>query len=86
MRRQDESEELIQASSAELLANRTMFVLNHRLSTVMRADVIVVVEVGRIVERGTHIELMTAGGLYNHMVLRQADLTAVDWPASATPP
>ena len=66
-----ESEELIQASLTDLLANRTTFVIAHRLSTVTRADVILAMDGGRIVERGTHTELMAAGGLYNQMVLRQ---------------
>ena len=68
-----ESEQLIQASMAELLAGRTTFVIAHRLSTVRRANLILLMEDGRIVERGTHEELMTARGLYYEMVLRQAE-------------
>jgi ATP-binding cassette subfamily B protein/subfamily B ATP-binding cassette protein MsbA len=66
-----ESEELIQASMATLLAGRTTFVIAHRLSTVRRADLILVMEDGRIVERGTHAALMAAGGPYHEMVQRQ---------------
>jgi ABC-type multidrug transport system fused ATPase/permease subunit len=68
-----ESEQLIQASMAALLAGRTTFVIAHRLSTVRRADLILLLEDGRIVERGTHDELMTARGIYYDMVLRQAE-------------
>jgi ATP-binding cassette subfamily B protein/subfamily B ATP-binding cassette protein MsbA len=66
-----ESEQLIQASMATLLAGRTTFVIAHRLSTIRRADLILLMEDGRIIERGTHQELMSAGGVYNEMVLRQ---------------
>jgi ATP-binding cassette subfamily B protein/subfamily B ATP-binding cassette protein MsbA len=68
-----ESEQLIQASMAELLAGRTTFVIAHRLSTVRRANLILLMEDGRIIERGTHEELMTARGMYYEMVLRQAE-------------
>jgi ATP-binding cassette subfamily B protein/subfamily B ATP-binding cassette protein MsbA len=66
-----ESEQLIQASMATLLAGRTTFVIAHRLSTVRRADLILLMDDGRVVERGTHEELMAARGLYHGMVLRQ---------------
>ena len=66
-----ESEQLIQASMATLLAGRTTFVIAHRLSTIRRADLILLMEDGRIIERGTHHELMAAGGVYAEMVLRQ---------------
>ncbi|HSC25852.1 MAG TPA: ABC transporter ATP-binding protein [Vicinamibacterales bacterium] len=66
-----ESEQLIQAAMATLLAGRTTFVIAHRLSTVRRADLILLMEDGRIVERGTHDELMSARSLYHGMVLRQ---------------
>lgn len=68
-----ESEQLIQASMAELLAGRTTFVIAHRLSTVRRADLILLLDDGRIVERGTHESLMAARGKYWGMVMRQAD-------------
>jgi len=66
-----ESEQLIQASMATLLAGRTTFVIAHRLSTIRRADLILLMEDGRVVERGTHQELMAAQGLYHEMVVRQ---------------
>jgi ATP-binding cassette subfamily B protein/subfamily B ATP-binding cassette protein MsbA len=71
-----ESEQLIQASMAGLLAGRTTFVIAHRLSTVRRANVILLLEDGRILERGTHEELMTARGAYHEMVMRQAEASA----------
>jgi ATP-binding cassette, subfamily B, bacterial len=66
-----ESEQLIQASMAALLAGRTTFVIAHRLSTIRRADLILLMDEGRIVERGTHDELMSARGGYHAMVVRQ---------------
>jgi len=66
-----ESEQLIQASMAALLAGRTTFVIAHRLSTVRRADLILLMEDGRVTERGTHDELMSARGAYYEMVMRQ---------------
>jgi ATP-binding cassette subfamily B protein/subfamily B ATP-binding cassette protein MsbA len=68
-----ESEQLIQASMASLLADRTTFVIAHRLSTIRRADLILLMEDGRIIERGTHEELMDARGTYYEMVLRQME-------------
>lgn len=68
-----ESEQLIQASMATLLAGRTTFVIAHRLSTIRRADLILLMEDGRIVERGTHAELMNVRGRYHEMVLRQME-------------
>jgi ATP-binding cassette subfamily B protein len=73
-----ESEQLIQASMASLLAGRTTFVIAHRLSTVRRADLILLLEDGRIVERGTHETLMTAQGLYHDMVIRQMEAQRED--------
>ena len=66
-----ESEQLIQASMATLLAGRTTFMIAHRLSTIRRADLILLMEDGRIIERGTHEGLMARRGVYHAMVLRQ---------------
>src|SRR5690606_2200162 len=63
-----ESERLIQESLGTLLADRTSFVIAHRLSTIMHADRIVVMEAGRIVESGTHDELMQTSGQYRRMI------------------
>jgi ATP-binding cassette subfamily B protein/subfamily B ATP-binding cassette protein MsbA len=71
-----ESEQLIQESMAELLAGRTTFVIAHRLSTIRRADLILLLEEGRVIERGTHEELMRARGAYYGMVLRQTETNA----------
>lgn len=69
-----ESEALIQQGLAELLKGRTTFVIAHRLSTIRRADQILVVEGGLVVERGRHEELMATGGRYAEMVTRQAGI------------
>jgi ABC-type multidrug transport system fused ATPase/permease subunit len=66
-----ESEQLIQAAMATLLAERTTFVIAHRLSTIRRANLILLMDQGRVVERGTHVELMARRGLYHDMVVRQ---------------
>jgi ATP-binding cassette, subfamily B, bacterial len=58
------TERLIQEALRKLLANRTSFVIAHRLSTVRHADQILVLERGRIVERGNHVALLASGGLY----------------------
>jgi ATP-binding cassette, subfamily B, bacterial len=66
-----ESERLVQAALAETLRGRTSLVIAHRLSTVVDADLIVVLDHGRIVEQGTHLELLSASGLYAELARTQ---------------
>jgi ATP-binding cassette subfamily B protein len=70
-----DSEQLIQQSLATLMRDRTSFVIAHRLSTISRADVIVVIEDGRISQTGTHAALMFKGGKYRAMVEQQIHMT-----------
>ena len=67
------SERLIQQALTTLMASRTTFVIAHRLSTIAHADAIAVLDHGRLVELGTHEELMAAGGTYRDMVLLQTE-------------
>jgi len=69
-----QTEKLIQAALDALMKGRTTFVIAHRLSTVRRADMILVMDKGQIVERGTHAELLGRGGLYKEI----HDLQLVD--------
>lgn len=73
-----ESEQLIQAALTDLLAGRTTFVIAHRLSTIRRADLILLLEDGRVIERGTHEELMATQGIYHGMVVRQMESQRVE--------
>jgi ATP-binding cassette subfamily B protein len=61
------TEQLIQRSLEKLLAGRTTFIVAHRLSTIMKADLILVIDQGKIIERGTHRSLVQAGGKYAHL-------------------
>jgi ATP-binding cassette subfamily B protein len=69
-----QTEKLIQAALDTLMEGRTTFVIAHRLSTVRRADLILVMDQGRIVEHGTHAELLARGGLYKEIY----DLQLID--------
>ena len=61
------TEQIVQRSLERLLAGRTTFIVAHRLSTILRAGCILVIEQGRIIERGTHQELRRAGGTYTRL-------------------
>jgi ATP-binding cassette, subfamily B, bacterial MsbA len=85
-----ESERLIQAALETLMVNRTTLVIAHRLSTVQHANQIIVLDDGKIVERGKHSELMRKDGVYRKLVRMQFGMTkgkkakAVSKPAKAT--
>jgi ATP-binding cassette subfamily B protein len=68
-----ESERLVQQALETAMRGRTTIVIAHRLSTVQRADAIVVMDHGRVIERGTHAELMARGGLYARLASLQFD-------------
>ncbi|WP_223180819.1 ABC transporter ATP-binding protein [Streptomyces griseicoloratus] len=80
-----ESEALIQRALKTALAGRTSVVIAHRLSTIRDADQILVVEAGRITERGTHEELLEAGGLYADLYRTQFAHQAPDSMSAAVP-
>jgi subfamily B ATP-binding cassette protein MsbA len=65
------SEALVQEALDQLMRGRTTIVIAHRLSTILSADRILVMKTGRIVESGTHAELLEKGGLYAHLYERQ---------------
>ena len=71
-----ESERLVQEAVDRLLEGRTVFVIAHRLSTIVHADQILVLDKGEIVERGTHAELVAAGGAYHRLYTLQFGSTA----------
>ena len=68
-----ESERMVQAALESAMKDRTTLVIAHRLATVQRADRIVVMEAGEIVETGTHTQLVAAGGLYARLAALQFD-------------
>lgn len=67
-----ESEKFVQVALENMMQNRTSIVIAHRLSTIQKADVIVVMQKGRIVEQGTHDELISHNGTYNKLVTMQS--------------
>ena len=71
-----ESEAMIQEGLSYLMRGRTTFVIAHRLSTIRRADQILVVEAGHIIERGTHEQLYAAGGRYYELYTKQHGVAA----------
>ncbi len=70
------TEALVQSAIARLLQGRTSFVIAHRLSTVTRADQVLVIQQGQIVERGTHDELIASGGAYANLYALQLGATS----------
>jgi ABC-type multidrug transport system fused ATPase/permease subunit len=65
------TEALIQDAMQELMSGRTSLVIAHRLATVQRADMLLVIDGGRIVERGAHEELLALNGVYTHLYQTQ---------------
>ncbi len=80
------SEAAVQEALAEALEGRTAVVIAHRLSTVRAADLILVIEEGRVAERGTHSELLAAGGRYEELYRTQFDPAAADGAQPETVP
>ena len=81
-----QSERLIQSALAPLMAGRTTFAIAHRLSTILAADLILVLERGRIVERGTHAALLEASGAYAALYAAQFDEAEAPAEDEAMPP
>jgi subfamily B ATP-binding cassette protein MsbA len=73
-----ESEHLVQQAIEELIHDRTVLVIAHRLSTIRRADKILVLENGRVVERGTHGQLLATGGVYQRLYRMQFEETGAE--------
>jgi subfamily B ATP-binding cassette protein MsbA len=67
-----ESEKFVQVALENMMQNRTSIVIAHRLSTIQKADKIVVMQKGKIVEQGTHDELLALDGMYSKLVLMQS--------------
>jgi ABC-type multidrug transport system fused ATPase/permease subunit len=76
-----ESESLIQEALDRLMTGRTTFVIAHRLSTILKADMILVMKDGGIIEKGTHEELLELNGLYASMYQKQFKTKPqnIDW-------
>src|SRR5207249_3882077 len=72
-----ETERMIQEALNNLVEGRTAFAIAHRLSTLQHADRIIVLDEGKIVESGTHDELMDLGGVYHKLVTMQTELAKV---------
>ena len=72
------SEAEVQAALADALVGRTSIVIAHRLSTVREADLILVIEAGRVIERGTHADLLAAGGRYTELYQTQFEDSPVE--------
>ena len=66
-----ESERLVQSALENMMKHRTSIVIAHRLSTIQNADLIVVMQKGRIIEQGTHTELIQKNGMYKRLVEMQ---------------
>jgi ATP-binding cassette subfamily B protein len=80
-----ESERMVQHALDKLMEGRTTLVIAHRLATILKADRIVVLDHGRIVEQGSHAELVRRGGLYARLAALQFDdAQLADWPAPAS--
>ncbi|MHC4789454.1 MAG: ATP-binding cassette domain-containing protein, partial [Planctomycetota bacterium] len=72
-----ETEVLIQTALERLVQNRTTFAIAHRLSTLRKADRLFVLERGKLMEMGTHDELMQTGGLYSRLCKLQSELSQI---------
>jgi ATP-binding cassette, subfamily B, bacterial len=71
-----ESERVVQQALDRLMADRSTLVIAHRLATVLKADRILVIDQGRLIESGRHADLVAAGGLYAHLAALQFDQAA----------
>ena len=74
----DAEQALVQEAISTLLTGRTSFLIAHRLSTIRKADLILVVRAGKIIERGTHQELMALGGYYADLYNKQFETESAE--------